>query len=234
MQVEITPLFLVLAAVIGLLVGLLVSSLFSSREPKSTDSNEPPQEMVKDGFAEAVSLWYSPSGKKIVTQLDGGFYRDFLVLSADQKTRVNKLLALWSNWAGKVTEEKIEPTSAPILDHQTDNEADLPAVAPVLDWSVQEALKSEETTEKAILPKKDKPTTIAGQISLIIDKMLVDSPIKEKGIKLIENSNQGVDVWIGLEKFDGIDAIPYPDVQHLIREAVAQWEREMEAGKKSN
>lgn len=231
MPVEITPIFLVLAAVIGLLVGLLVSSLFSSRESKSAEPNQPPQEMVKDGFAEAVRLWYSPSGKKVVTQLDGVYYKDFLTLSPDQKTRVNKLLVLWSTWAGKVTEVKADPTSAPILGVQSSDAANLPPIEPLLDWSVQEALKTGKAADAPILPVGDMPKTIAGQISLIIEKMLVDSPIKEKGIKLIENDHHGVDVWIGLEKFDGIDAIPYPDVQQLIREAVARWEREMEAGK---
>ena len=231
MQVEITPIFLVLAAVIGLLVGLLVSSLFSSRESKSAELDQPPQELVKDGFAEALRLWYSPSGKKIVTQLDGAYYKDFLTLSPDQKARVNKLLVLWSAWAGKVTEVKVDLTSASILGVQSSDAANLPPIEPVLDWSVQEALKSEEAADSPILPAEDMPKTIAGQISLIIEKMLVNSPIKEKGIKLIENDHHGVDVWIGLEKFDGIDAIPYPDVQQLIREAVAQWEREMEAGR---
>jgi len=231
MPVEITPIYLVLAAVIGLLVGLLVSSLFSSRGSKSAEPNEPPQELVKDGFAEAARLWYSPSGKKIVTQLDGAYYRDFSALSADQKNRVNKLLTLWSVWAGRVTEIKAEPPSAPVANLNPDAETELPPMAAPLDWSVQEALKADESAESAVLSIEDKPKTIAGQISLIIEKMLVDSPIKEKGIKLIENSHQGVDVWIGLEKFDGIDAIPYPDVQQLIREAVAQWEREMEAGR---
>lgn len=231
MPVEITPIFLVLAAVIGLLVGLLVSSLFSSRESKSGEAEKPPQEMLKDGFAEIVRLWYSPSGKKIVTQMDGGYYKDFLTLSPEQKARVNKLLVLWSDWAGKVTEVKVDPTSAPILGVESSGAANLPPIAPVLDWSVQEALKAEEAADSPILPVEDRPKTIAGQISLIIEKMLIDSPIKEKGIKLIENDHHGVDVWIGLEKFDGIDAIPYPDVQQLIREAVAVWEREMEAGR---
>ena len=230
MQVEITPLFLILAAVIGLLVGLLVSSLFSSRETKSSEPDLPPQDLLKDGFAEAVSLWYSPSGKKIVTQLDGGFYREYSVLSTDQKNRVIKLLTLWTGWAGRNNEVK-EPIFEAAKITTPDDIADLPPIEPVLDWSVAAALKSDETAGAAVLPVEDKPKTIAGQISLIIERMLVDSPIKEKGIKLIENTHQGVDVWIGLEKFDGIDAIPYPDVQQLIREAVAQWEREMEAGK---
>ncbi len=226
MQVEITPLFLILAAVIGLLVGLLVSSLFSTRESKTAEPDQPPQDLIKDGFAEAAGLWYSPSGKTIVTQLDGGYYRDFSLLTADQKTRVNKLLTLWSAWTGKNTESQTDSTS--VVSSETDK---LPPLKPVLDWSVQEALKAEEEANSAVLPVEDKADTIAGQISIIIERMLVDSPIKEKGIKLIENSHHGVDVWIGLEKFDGIDAIPYPDVQQLIREAVAQWEREMEAGK---
>jgi len=234
MPVPITPIFLVLAALIGLLVGLLVASLFSSRGPKSAEPEEPPQELLKDGFAEIVRLWYSPSGKKIVTQLDGGYYKDFLHLSADQKNRVNKLLVLWSAWTGKVTEVKVEPAFTPYVGVGSSDAANLPPIEPVLDWSVQEALKAEEVEEPSILSVKDKPKTIAGQISLIIEKMLVDSPIKEKGIKLIENDHHGVDVWIGLEKFDGIDAIPYPEVQQLIREAVAQWERDMEAGKSLN
>jgi len=229
MQVEITPLFLILAAVIGLLVGLLVSSLFSSRESKTAEPDQPPQDLVQDGFAEALSLWYSPSGKKIVTQLDGGYYRDFSLLTSDQKARVNKLLILWSAWTGKNTESQTD--SGSVVSNETENFA---PIKPVLDWSVQEAIKiAEETAGDPVIPLDDKPDTIAGQISLIIERMLIDSPIKEKGIKLIENSNHGVDVWIGLEKFDGIDAIPYPDVQQLIREAVAQWEREMEAGQRT-
>ncbi len=230
MQVEITPIFLILAAVIGLLVGLLVASLFSSRESKSDEPNPPPQDLVKDGFVQAASLLYSPSGKKIVTQIDGGYYRDYSVLTVDQKTRVNKLLALWTAWAGR-TPEVDESTSIDAINGTISETADLPPIEPVLDWSVEKALKSEKAEDSAVLPIQDKPKTIAGQISLIIERMLVDSPIKEKGIKLIENSRHGVDVWIGLEKFDGIDAIPYPEVQQLIREAVAQWEREMEAEK---
>lgn len=231
MQVEITPLFLILAAVIGLLVGLLVASLFQTRESKVIEPEAPPLEMIKDGFAESVSLWYSPGGKKIVTQLDGGFYRDYLTLSPEQKTRVNKILALWISWAGKAAETKMNQAVTPIQGAAVSDTDDLPPIQPVLDWSVQEAIKSEQSEKSSVLPVEDRPKTIAGQISLIIEKMLVTSPIKEKGIRLIENDHQGVDVWIGLEKFDGIDAIPYPDVQQLIREAVAQWEREMEEGK---
>jgi hypothetical protein len=71
-----------------------------------------------------------------------------------------------------------------------------------------------------------KAKTVAGQISDIIAEMIQTSPLKEKGIKLIERPDHGVDVWFGVEKFDGIGAIPYPEVKQLIREAAVQWEKE--------
>jgi hypothetical protein len=226
---QITPLFLVLAAVIGLLIGLLVSSLFSSRESKSVDKDTPPADLAKDGFAEAARIWYGPSGEKVITELDGAYYRDFLVLSPEQKTRVKKLIGLWSNWAGiaPAQENQDAPSFAAISTPAATNE--LPPHQPILDCSVAEAIKSEKKVE--VKPVADRPKTIAGQISAIIDKMLTGNPLREKGIKLIENDHHGVDVWIGLEKFDGIDAIPYPEVQQLIREAVTEWEHEMEASR---
>ena len=231
MQVPITPIFLVLAAVIGLLVGLLVANLTSSRDSRSSAAEEPPREMQKKGFAEAVRLWYSPSGKKFITQLDGDYYNDFLTLSPEQKSRVIKLLTLWSYWTGELPKSEARQTTVKSVptEEQTTNET-APAQA-VLVPAVAEVIRAVEEGSVDDKAEADKPQTIAGQISLIIDRLLENSPLKEKGIKLIENNTQGVDVWVGLEKFDGIDAIPYPEVQQLIRQAVTLWEKETEAEK---
>ena len=54
-------------------------------------------------------------------------------------------------------------------------------------------------------------------------------PIRcEKGIRLEDNGHEGVTVWVGVEKFDGVDEVPYPDAKQLIRTAVARWEEETE------
>ena len=222
---QITPIFLVLAAIIGLLIGLLVASLFSSRDSKDTDEETPPAALAKDGFAEAARLWYSPGVKKVIPQLDGEFYRDYKTLSEEQQSRVNKLAELFSVWTGKELESE---KYIPVTQIKSDVGEELPPIGPVLDWSVAEALKNEEKEKVSPLGTTLKPKTIAGQISLILEKMLEGHPLKEKGIKLIENDHRGVDVWIGLEKYDGIDVVPYPEVQQFIRAAVAQWEREIE------
>lgn len=228
---EITPLFLVLAALVGLLIGVLVSSLLSGRDSKKGQQPSPPPELAKEGFAEIARLWYSPSGKKVITELDHEHYRDYSTLSPEQQKRIKRMVSLWSDWAGVIPQEKAEvPSPVRVEPAMTENAA-LPPIAPVLDWSVAEALKPEDGTKTAEQPAFLKPKTVAGQISDIIDRMLEGNPLREKGIKLIENAHHGVDVWIGLEKFDGIDTIPYPEVQDVIRKAVAQWERETEASR---
>jgi len=223
MQGVITPIFLLLAAIIGLLIGLLVSNLTSSREKKQLPDEEAQRAMQKEGFAEALRLWYSPGGKKIVTELDGEFYRDFLLLSTEQKNRVLRLLSLWSLWAGEVPENRTQSLPEKEID-QADRVQTVPAT---LEPSVAAVIQRDEDA----VERNDKPSSIAGQVSLIIDQLLEESPLKDKGIKLIENQNKGVDVWVGTEKFEGIDAIPYPEVQQLIRKAVLLWEKEMEAGR---
>jgi hypothetical protein len=230
MPIEITPIYLVLAALIGLLIGLLVSSLFTQKDVKHVNKTEPPAEMARDRYAEGARIWYSPGVKKVITELDGAYYRDHSTLSAEQKSRVNKLLELWSEWAGKfqVTKQDASVAEDPALVNEiaATEGKHLPPIGPVLDWSVEEALKTEETLEDMTERMAVKPRTVAQQISLVLEKMLEGNPLKEKGIKLIENDHHGVDVWIGLEKFDGIDDIPYPEVQDLIRQAVVRWERE--------
>ncbi|MCX6056260.1 MAG: hypothetical protein NTZ74_15360 [Chloroflexi bacterium] len=234
MNIEITPLFLILAVIIGLLVGLLVASLFSTRESRSSVEQAPPADLAKDGFGKVVSLWYSPGGKRIVTELDGDYYRDFLVLSPDQKKRVQKILTQWSNWITS-SEDLIAEKAAPGSQDQDSSPVDAEE-RPVFPQknSKEISLDRNQTPflETELLPPETKkPDTIAGQISLILERLLETSSLKEKGIKLIENTHQGVDVWIGMEKFNGIEAIPYPEAQQLIKKAVAQWEREIEVEK---
>lgn len=232
MQIQITPLFLILAALIGLLVGLLVASLFSPRDSRSAEKSAPPDDLAKEGFAETVRLWYSPPGKKVITELDGDYYRDFLVLSPEQKSRVYKMIDLWSTWAGQTKTPTPQGLSETELtrNHPSSGQPDEPLtpMLPVLEESVLKVLKADENDGLGSIAEPEKPKTIAGQISLIIEGMLEGNPLKEKGIKLIENTHHGVDVWVGLEKFDGIDTIPYPEVQQLIREAVVKWERQSE------
>jgi hypothetical protein len=106
-----TPVVFVLALVIGLLVGLLVSSLFN-REPKSPDENPVPEKFVKEGYAEAARILYTPAAKKVVTFLDGDYYESFDTLTPDQKKRVLRLITSWGEWGGTTPKPQTQPVAS--------------------------------------------------------------------------------------------------------------------------
>jgi len=255
MNAQIPTLFLVLAALIGVFIGLLIASLFSGKE--SQQKKQPPKEVAKEGFAEVARLWYTPAGKRVLTEMDGGFYKEFNSLSKEQQTKVLRLIELWKNYAGG--EPKLQPAAQPV------STAREPIVEEAETFEPEpEELGTEEgiysSPDKAVspfkgfdeedadvvsslqyslgvdeeIPRENEPIlsanlSIAQQISAILEEMLEGTELKEKGIKLIENEENGVVVWVGMEKFLGIDSVPYPQVRQLIHDAVVRWEQETEA-----
>jgi hypothetical protein len=63
------------------------------------------------------------------------------------------------------------------------------------------------------------------QIDQILQDRLVETPLAGRGIQLQESPEGGVIVWVGLQRFEGIDAVPDPEVKTAIRQAVEAWEK---------
>jgi hypothetical protein len=82
--------------------------------------------------------------------------------------------------------------------------------------------------KKSARPKA--PASIVTQINDILQEQLAGTPQELRGIRLAEDASQAVTVWVGVDHFDGIDAVKDPEVRGLIRNAVAEWERRNEAG----
>jgi hypothetical protein len=235
MLAEMSVLFLILAAVIGIFIGLLLSSLFSNKDNQK--KKKPEADVIKEGFGEVSRLWYSPAGRTILTEMDGGFYKKFDDMTQEQKSKVMKLINLWQGWAVEKTPEPtpttpVEPVNDVIaVSGSAVAENVLPFTQPAEEEDVvsvlQQSLEEDEEPEIDITPTS--PTgqlSITEQISLILQELLEGSELKEKGVKLIENEDNGVDVWVGMEKYPGVEAVPYPQVRQLIHEAVMRWENE--------
>ncbi len=97
---------------------------------------------------------------------------------------------------------------------------------PVAPFQVRESQPAE------LIPEEPKSKSISGQINDVIDDLIKTSPLRDKGVRLVDRDDHGIDVIFGGEKFSGIDAVPYPDVKALIKAAVTRWERETAARNK--
>jgi hypothetical protein len=74
------------------------------------------------------------------------------------------------------------------------------------------------------------PTSIVGQINMILQAHIANTPLATPGIILLESPSGGVNVYIGVEKYEGVDAVPNEEVKAAIRAAIAEWETKFTPG----
>jgi len=75
----------------------------------------------------------------------------------------------------------------------------------------------------------EKPATVVNsmvyQINEILQTRLVGTNLAGLGIRLLESTTGSVLVYIGLQKYEGIDSVPDPDIKAIIRQSVSDWEK---------
>jgi len=69
------------------------------------------------------------------------------------------------------------------------------------------------------------PASIVVQIDEILQEILPLSPLATKNIKLTEDPDAGVVVWVDNQCYSGVDGVPDPDVRALLRKAAQEWEK---------
>lgn len=246
-----TPVLAILAVVIGILIGLLVSTLFS-REAKQPGENPIPEKYLQEGYAEAARLLYSPAAKRVVTFLDGDYYEDFSTLTPDQKKRILRFIDSWNDWGGVKPKLQSEPaadvlsgmTGAAFVTAAAKPDLKIPPL-PSADVLLSPPAKPETLEDLGIevpsvvepipavvkldlgKPKKiqEKPKSIVEQINDRLAEVIAETPGAKQGVSLEDDGHHGVIVWVGIERYEGVDAVPDPDIQKNIKEAVSRWEK---------
>jgi len=271
-----TLLFLIIAGVAGLLIGFLLGNLIGGRGSKSSKTGSEAEEIKKEGYAEIARLWYSPATKKIISEMDEGFFPDYSGLTPDQQKKALRLSELFSNWVKvpAVTEEKAEvrveekpdvkvAEAAPIKVEEPSpvdslREETLPQISkparpgstkplPFVDsepitgipkpatfaepvsTAPAPAVQAQAVDLKPEDAEKPKSRSISAQINEVIDDLIKTTTLRDKGLRLVDRPDHGIDVVFAGEKYSGIDAVPYPEVRSLIKAAVTRWEKETTA-----
>jgi hypothetical protein len=74
------------------------------------------------------------------------------------------------------------------------------------------------------------PTSIVGQINVILQERIANTSLAERGVSLMESPAGGVNVYVGVQRYEGIDEVPDEEIKAAIRAAITEWENRYTPG----
>jgi hypothetical protein len=90
------------------------------------------------------------------------------------------------------------------------------------------------TPKPSTAPKEDRPAapanSIVGQIDSVLQARLEGTRLADRGIFLTQSPEGGVNVYVGLTRYNGVDDVPDPEIKAAIRAAIAEWEDQYTPG----
>jgi hypothetical protein len=209
-MMDTTTLFIfILVICLGAAAGALIQRAISRRSvpppaQKSTPSTPIENKLASEGDSEILRAWRTLSGK-LWLEMDGARLNAKESLQPDQRRQLVSMLVDLRAW--------LENAPAPIAAETPPSPAVPVIVAPV------------KKGKNAAEPAKPVLKSIVEQIDDVLQATLLASPFKDRDIHLTEGPGGIVLVKDGLRKFEGIEAVPEPEIKALIRQAVADWEK---------
>jgi hypothetical protein len=97
--------------------------------------------------------------------------------------------------------------------------ATAPAAPPPVQAGKKDGKRDEEKPPAVVLD------SIIQQIDKVLQAKLATSAFNDRGIQLVEGPGGIVIVKDGINRYEGIDGLPDPEIKALIRQAVTDWEK---------
>jgi len=199
---------IVITLFIGVLVvaGLLILLALRNRASR----NEAAAAAAREEVTRPVSLYIDPDSGHLVVRRRGRFLASSYGLPPDEKEEMKRMAEAWLVWLGCKTElDPKPPVSKPAV------------IAPV---SAATQLNGGVTAAPA--PEQ---ASIVAQINAVVQELLPESPYADKSIQLVERPGcTGVDVWIGSQRYEGIEDVADPGIRAFLQGAVKTWEQRAE------
>ncbi len=211
---------------IGFIIGVLIGAFLLGR---STDKEETPDPTARleEGraasqesaglpparFEQVARLYREKSSGKLVTELDGKVYLTPESVPPEPLARLRTSAESWALWLG--LQPFVPPPAAPAVRYE-------PASPP--------AFLQPDPAVVAAVADKPRGSSIVEQIDEILQEMLPNTPLAGQTIRLRQEPSLGVVVWVGTERYVGVESVPDPQVQDIVKAAVKKWEDSSERG----
>lgn len=213
----------ILIGVISLLLGFVMGLLAGGGSDKAPASSE---DDVDENWVEVVRFWWDRRDNSLVLRAGGRTYLQGAQVKAPERKRLQRMLQELYKW---LTDEDL-PESDAGLERLAALGEERAAVQPPRRNLLLTPVDTFVRALDADIPKDPSQTqSIVAQIDAILQEKLAASPLKDKAIRLMEFPNKGLVVLIGLDQYEGIEAVPDETTRLLLRAAVAEWEARLAA-----
>jgi hypothetical protein len=217
-----TTIFLFIVCLCG---GIAIGAMFG--RVKKVPAQPPPvqeepaqipveKSLAVEGDTEILRAWQGQSGKTWL-EMDGQRLESKEAMQSEQKKKLLKLVLDLRPWL----DVPPAPVPAPRLQVQ---ESPLPAAS-----APKPSLFAPRPPKPVKKPEDEKPKvslkSIVEQIDEVLQNKLAGTVFDKQEIHLLEGPGGAVIVQIENDKFEGIDAVPNPEIKALIRQAIADWEK---------
>ena len=213
---------------VGVAIGVFISSL---RTEKPVDSAQPKS---RENLIETATILQDRKTGSLFLEVNGKTVRDPSDFSASQRQQLTTQVQTLMNWL-KTSQVDMAglPIEAPLplSSSQTSSEAlvSLPEIPPAVTKMGPIDLFARSISPEA-RPVSRGPQSIAAQIDEILQSKLADSPLAERGIRLMELPTKGLVVMVGLQQYEDVESVPDPEIRALIRQSVEEWEKTQTQG----
>lgn len=235
---------LLILAWVCIAIGFFGANLVNNYRERGKETEEPEQETeaVPLDRQEITRLWRKNDGGKFLVEIDGELVPEADRLNPDQHARISLAMVdlySWMEAANRAPNIVPEPKETP-ASSQSPETAPGADVSELEDFAQIESegevkpasmnfLKSLVRTAKSEINQKVAPETksIAEQVDEILQEKIEGTHLESKAIRLMDLPNQGMVIFIGLDKYNDLDQVPDEEIRDLLQESVAEWEEKM-------
>lgn len=197
------PLVLFLGIFIALLVGYFIGRMEKGSSSPSASAPSSP----------ALLRLFLDAEQRPNLEMDGVLLTQ--PLTAEQRKRLIALLNLIRPWLESGVSKGVSVPAAPPASSPP-SPSPRPSISAKTPASPAKEISSSE--------KPPEPVSIVAQIDAILQEVLQRNGV-QRAIHLSEGADGTVQVIVDLKLYKSIEEVPDREIQHLIRQAVAEWER---------
>ncbi len=213
--------FLMMGILLGLMVGMALGWFVGKREGEKK-RREPlprrpvaaPDDAQAAPAAPRLGLFLHHKGDDLEVLLDGVAYQKYATMPADSRRRLLDYLAKIRDWMQAGTAQAAPKEAAT---------AAKPAARP----APREPIGTPETPPppRRMRTKRPAPAppNIARQIDEIVQELRAETQITQ-AVRIVSGISGGVNILVGLDRYEYIDDIPDDEVRDLVKRAVKIWE----------